>query len=214
MNTQKNGAFAFIKPLALIFSVAILAIVSFLAVRSFIAPHDMTNAELGNVSGTAAIGGPFELVDQTGALVTDADFRGQYMLIYFGYTYCPDVCPTSLNRNMAAIDMLGDDASEITPILISIDPERDTPAQLSEYVEFFGSGLIGLTGSMEQVAKAAQAYRVYFAKANEGSDEADSYLVDHSSFSYLMDTDGTFVDFFRHSLTPDEVASRLRNHLG
>ena len=214
MTSPKSGSFAAIRPLVLGLSVAVLAVVAFLAVRHMIAPHDSAKAELGRVTGTAAIGGPFELSDHTGKVATDADFRGRYMLIYFGYTYCPDVCPTSLSRNMEALDALGETAEKVTPILISVDPERDTPAQLADYVDFFDSRLVGLTGSAEQVAKAAQAYRVYYAKAAGETEDPETYLVDHSSFTYLMGPDGQFVDFYRHNITPEDMATRLRSHLG
>jgi protein SCO1/2 len=112
-----------------------------------------------------AVGGPFALVDSEGRAVTDADFRGRFMLVYFGFTYCPDVCPTSLTYIAQALDRLGPDADKVVPVFITVDPERDTPEQLKEYVRHFHPKLVGLTGTPEQIAAAAKAYRVYFAKA-------------------------------------------------
>jgi protein SCO1/2 len=159
-------------------------------------------------TGEATIGGPFALVDQDGKAVTDADFRGRYMLIYFGFTACPDICPTALARNGDALDMVGAKAEKVVPILISVDPERDTPRALKDYIGFFHPRLVGLTGSPEQVAAAAKAYRVYYAKTTAGAPEG-GYFMDHSGFTYLMGPDGTFIQFFRHDLSADEMAARL-----
>lgn len=162
--------------------------------------------------GAAVLGGPFTLTDQNGRTVTDADFHGKYLLVYFGYTYCPDVCPTSLARNTEALDLLGKQGEEIVPILISVDPERDTPERLKEYAAFFHPRLVALTGTPEQVAAVAKAYRVYYAKA-ETDRGPDAYLLDHSSFTYLMGPDGRFLQFFRHDLSPEEMAERIKQAL-
>jgi protein SCO1/2 len=195
----------------LIVAVALLIVmaVGVLAIRQWFAPPGEDRP--GDVAAVR-IGGPFTLVDHHGRMVTDADFRGRYMLIYFGYTFCPDVCPTSLSRNFEALDLLGDKADAIVPILISVDPERDTPEHLRDYVTFFGDGLVGLTGSAEQIRAVADAYRVYYAKAKPESTDAP-YLVDHSSFTYLMAPDGRFVQFFRHETGAAEMAERLRKLL-
>jgi protein SCO1/2 len=195
----------------LIVAVALLIVmaVGVLAIRQWFAP--LGEDRPGDVAAVR-IGGPFTLVDHHGRTVTDADFRGRYMLIYFGYTFCPDVCPTSLSRNFEALDLLGDKAEAIVPILISVDPERDTPEHLRDYVTFFGDGLIGLTGSAEQIRAVADAYRVYYAKAKPESTDAP-YLVDHSSFTYLMAPDGRFVQFFRHETGAADMAERLRKLL-
>lgn len=166
---------------------------------------------VGGDSGSAAIGGPFELVDQTGKTVTDADFKGKLMLIYFGYTYCPDACPTALGVMAAAIGKLDVAGERVAPILISIDPERDTPAALKDYVGNFHPRLVGLTGSAEQVAKAAKAYRAFYQK-QPGAGGAD-YLMDHSTLIYLMGAEGQFLTFFGPQVTPDEVAEALRKYL-
>jgi protein SCO1 len=191
-------------------AVAVIALVAALAVYRFAGVDGGAPAQ-----DRAAIGGPFELVDQNGKTVTDADFRGRYMLIYFGYTYCPDICPTTLLRNTEALESLGGKKDLIQPIMISVDPERDTPEHLKDYVQLFDPRLVALTGSPEQVAAAARAYRVYYAKAKEpGADASADYLMDHSGFTYLMGPNGNFVAFFRHDMTPDAMAARLRAALG
>lgn len=166
------------------------------------------------VSGEADIGGPFTLVDHTGATVTEADFRGKAMLIYFGYTYCPDVCPASLQIMAAALDRLDPDTrSRVQPILITVDPQRDTVEQLAQYVTSpaFPDGLIGLTGSEEQVAEAARVYRVAYRRAGEAGSE--DYLMDHTSIVYLMDSEGEFADIFTHGTDPQAMADRLQDFL-
>ncbi len=166
-------------------------------------------------SGTALVGGPFELIDQTGAVRRDGEFRGQFMLVYFGYTYCPDVCPVSLTNMSTAIDMLGDSdpslADQVTPIFITVDPDRDDTAALAAYAEHFHPRLVALTGDMDQISAAAKAYRVYFAKVED--DSASDYLVDHSAIIYLMGSDGAYISHFPHNATPEEIVSGLRRRL-
>jgi len=162
----------------------------------------------------ALVGGPFTLVDGAGRTVTDVDFRGSYMLVFFGFTRCPDLCPTTLQRVAEVLDRLGDAAQAIQPIFITLDPERDDPATLAAYVAHFHPRLIGLGGSPEQVAAAAAAYRVYWAKVPlDGSPEGD-YTIDHSGYLYLMGPDGQFVDHFSHQGSADEIAQRLRDIVG
>lgn len=166
-------------------------------------------------SGQALIGGPFELVAHTGETVTDADFAGRPMLIYFGFTYCPDVCPMSLQVMAQALNELpAEQRAEFQPILISLDPERDTPEALAAYVEtpVFPEGLTGLTGSADQIAAAARAYRVYYARAEADASMAE-YLIDHSSLIYLMDRQGRFVEVFPHATAPDRIAQALQRFL-
>lgn len=165
----------------------------------------------GEETGTADIGGPFELVNQDGKTVTDADFKGKLQLVYFGYTYCPDACPTALGVMAAALDKLDVAGERVTPMLISIDPERDTPESLKEYVANFHPRLVGLTGTAEQVAKAAKEYRVFYQKQPGASGEA--YLMDHSTLIYLMDAEGKFLTYFGPQATPDDVAEAIRRYL-
>jgi protein SCO1/2 len=147
---------------------------------------------LTGASGGPSVGGPFTLVGDTGKTVTNRDFRGKYMLVYFGYTYCPDVCPTTLNAVAQAMDKLGPKAKDVQPIFITVDPERDTPAVMKQYVSAFSPALIGLTGTPEQIAAVAREYRVYYAKHVTGPGPND-YSMDHSSIIYLMGPDGKFI---------------------
>lgn len=159
--------------------------------------------------GTVAIGGPFSLTDHTGKRVTDADFRGKPTLIYFGFTYCPDVCPTSLLLMQSALERLGPGAaSRVNTILISVDPERDTTDVLKDYVENFGPTMVGLTGTRDEIAAVAKAYRVYYKKV-DGKDGAP-YLVDHSSIFYLLDRRGRFVRHFTHQSRAEDIAAALK----
>ena len=168
----------------------------------------LTPATRSMAGGEALVGGPFTLVDQHGAEVTEQDFAGRYMLIYFGYTYCPDFCPMSLSNMAQALDLLPPaQAEQVVPILITVDPERDTVEQLAEYAPLFHPRLVALTGSVEQVRQAAKAYRVYFSKADNG--DPDAYLMDHSTFIYLMGPDGRYVRHFSHSAAPEEIAAGI-----
>lgn len=196
-------------PTAAIVALLAVALLGIIAVVGWFDPFGKPREATSAAQGTAAIGGPFTLVDQNGRTVSDADFRGRYMLIYFGYAYCPDICPTSLARNAAALDLLGSQAAKIQPMLITVDPGRDTPELLKTYAAAFHPRLIALTGTPEQIAAAAKAYRVYYAKVEEQRG-ADAYLIDHSGFTYLMGPDGRFLQFFRHDLSPELMAERLK----
>lgn len=163
-------------------------------------------------TGTAAIGGPFQLTDHNGNRVTEKTYAGKFMLVYFGYTYCPDVCPTGLTEISNALDLLGPAADKIVPIFISVDPARDTPEQLHEYATYFHPRLVGLTGTPEQVAAVARAYRVYYAKVNPKDKDADpeDYSMDHSALVYLMGPDGNFRQHFSHGMDAETMANRMR----
>jgi protein SCO1/2 len=160
-----------------------------------------------------AVGGPFELVTHEGRAATDADYRGRLMIVYFGFTYCPDVCPTGLTAIARALDLLGAGAVNVVPLFVTVDPERDTPEQLKEYVRHFHPRLIGLTGTAEQIAKAAKAYRVYYAKARPQGAPADEYTMDHTAIIYLMGRDGKFISHFSHGTEPEAIAARIRANL-
>lgn len=163
-------------------------------------------------AGTVTIGGPFTLTDHNGKTVTDADFRGRFMLIYFGYTFCPDVCPTSLGVAAAALDQLPpDQRKRVAPLFISVDPERDNPAVLKDYVGAFAPDMIGITGTAEQLAPVVKAYKVYAAKAK--SDDPQAYTMDHSSILYLMGPDGKFLAHFPHGTGAGDLAAGLMKHL-
>jgi protein SCO1/2 len=148
------------------------------------------------------IGGPFALIDHTGKLRTDEDFRGKLLLIYFGYSYCPDVCPTDLLQIGLAVDGLGAGAEAVQPLFITLDPERDTAVHLAAYVPLFHPRLIGLTGSAEQIRRVALAYKVYYAKYPPDSPD---YVIDHSSFVYLVDEAGKYIGFFPPGTTADRM---------
>lgn len=160
----------------------------------------------GQVAG-GSIGGPFELLDQTGATVTDADVITKPALIYFGYTFCPDVCPLDTVRNVEAVDLLDAEGKDVTPVFISIDPNRDTPEIVGEFAFNLHEKMVGLTGSAEQVKAASQAYKTYYQVNGDLSDPY--YLVDHSTFTYLVMPEHGFVDFFRRDVTPEDLAERV-----
>lgn len=162
-------------------------------------------------SGTASIGAPFTLIDQDGHKRRSSDFAGRYMLIYFGYTTCPDVCPTTLALMADALGKLGPQANRVVPIYITIDPERDTPKVLKPYVRSFGPTFIGLTGDLKTIAKTAADYRVYFHKQPL---DGGGYGLDHTSVIYLMGPDGKFVAYWDDTaIGPDKLAEELREKL-
>ena len=156
-------------------------------------------------SGTALVGGPIKLTGHDGKVVSDHQFRGKYMLVFFGYTYCPDICPAGLQVMTAALEKLGPKADNIQPLFITIDPERDTVEVMASYVENFHPRLIGLTGTPEEIAAVAKAYRVYYKKAGDDGD----YLMDHSSILYLMDGDGKFAQHFTYSTDASGLAKDI-----
>ncbi len=154
--------------------------------------------------GTADIGGPFTLVSETGETVTDEDVITQPSLLYFGYTFCPDICPLDTVRNAEAVAMLEDRGIMVQPVMISVDPERDTPEVMDDFTANVHPRMLGLTGSPEQTDAAARAYRVYYRINREGDDPY--YLVDHSAFSYLVLPEHGFVEFFNRDVSPAEIA--------
>ncbi len=159
-------------------------------------------------TGEALVGGPFTMVNHRGEAVTEKDFFGRYTLIFFGFTYCPDVCPTELQVMAAALDQMGPLADKITPIFVSVDPERDTPKILSEYVASFHPRLVGLTGTVQQVKQMAKTYRVYFAKVTDAKKPQD-YQIDHTAIIYLMGPDGKFLKHFSYSTDTTALAKSL-----
>jgi cytochrome oxidase Cu insertion factor (SCO1/SenC/PrrC family) len=166
----------------------------------------------GLLSGRVPVGGPFELTDQTGHRRTDADFRGKLVVLYFGYTYCPDVCPAELQSISLALDKLGPAADTVQPLFITVDPERDTPARLADFVSSFHPRLIGLTGSLAEIRKTAIAYKTFFAKSSIVA--PDNYSVDHTGFIYLVGKDGRYRGFLPPGLAPDAIADAIRARLG
>lgn len=186
--------------------VAMIAGTAWFVLRS--GPDDAFAAcrEGGIADGAGTIGGPFTLIDETGATVTDAEVIAEPALIYFGYTFCPDVCPIDVSRNAEAVDILEERGIVVKPVFISIDPARDTPDVLAEFTDVMHPRMIGLTGSDEQVRAASKAYRTYFKIQDP---EAENYLVDHSTFTYLMFPERGFADFFRRDVAPEQMADRI-----
>ena len=164
----------------------------------------------GNGGGGAlGIGGPFTLQDGNGKPVTDRDFRGKYMLVYFGYTFCPDVCPTTLSAMADAMDKLGTAANRVQPLFITVDPKRDTPSVVKQYAAAFGPRVQGLTGSAEEIARVTKEYRVYYAEHRTGPGPND-YSMDHSSVLYLMSPNGAFLAPVRADQSADKMAASLQ----
>ena len=165
---------------------------------------------LKNATAPAAIGGPFQLTDQAGRTVTEKNMQGRPSLIFFGFTHCPDICPTSLFEISEVLRAMGKDADKVNAYLISVDPERDTTEAMKDYLSSFDSHLEGLTGNPEQIAKVISAYRVYARKVplKEGD-----YTMDHTALIYLMDRDGRFVSPFNLKRSPEQAAADLKRYL-
>ncbi|MGY4232443.1 protein SCO1/2 [Bradyrhizobium sp. USDA 4449] len=165
---------------------------------------------VSKVAQPAAIGGPFQLTDQNGKTVTDQNLKGKPTLIFFGYTHCPDVCPTSLFEMSEVLRAMGKDADKVNAIFISVDPERDTPATMKDYLSSFDPHLEGLSGDPAETAKVITSYRVYAKKVPTKDGD---YTMDHTALIYLMDRDGRFVSPFNLKRTPEEAAADLKKYL-
>jgi protein SCO1/2 len=153
------------------------------------------------------IGGAFTLVDENGQTVTDQVYRGKWLLVFFGFTHCPDVCPTALNDIALTLDQLGRDAAAVQPLFVTVDPERDTPEVMKDYTDAFHASIVGLTGTPEQIADTAKVYRVYYKKVPQG----DTYTMDHSGITYVMDPNGKFAAHFSPRTPIDTMAAKLRS---
>jgi protein SCO1/2 len=161
-------------------------------------------------AGASAIGGPFSLTDQNGRTVTDQDLRGRPFLVFFGFTHCPDVCPTTLFELSEVLGKLGPDAQKVSALFVTVDPERDTPTEMKDYLSSFDPHLVGLTGDPAAIAAVAKEYRVYVKKVPlDGGD----YTMDHTALVYLMDKDGRFVAPFNLKRSTDDAAADLRRRL-
>jgi protein SCO1/2 len=165
---------------------------------------------VSKVAQPAAIGGPFQLTDQNGKTVTDKNLKGKPTLIFFGYTHCPDVCPTSLFEISEVLRAMGKDADKVNAVFISVDPERDTPAAMKDYLSSFDPHLEGLSGDPAETAKVITSYRVYAKKVPTKDGD---YTMDHTALIYLMDRDGRFVSPFNLKRTPEEAAGELKRYL-
>ena len=166
------------------------------------------------LTAAAEIGGPFRLTDHTGKRVTDADFRGRFMLLYFGYTFCPDVCPADLQTMGRALDILAAKGEVITPVFITVDPQRDSPAVLKKYVAAFHPRMVGLTGSAAEIKAATKAYKVYYRKQPGARPGDTKILMDHTTFIYLVGPDGKAVAAFRGGTRPEVLAKELARLTG
>ena len=159
-------------------------------------------------SAGAKLSGPFELVDHFGKPFTQEDLKGKYTLLYFGYTYCPDVCPTELQTIAEALALLGDAARDFRVVMVSVDPERDTPQVLKEYMSNFGDNFLGLTGTPEQIRNMARNWRTFYRKAEEKG--PDDYLMDHSAIVFLLDKQGNYMRHFAYGTSPQNMAEGIR----
>ncbi|WP_426032382.1 SCO family protein [Cypionkella sp. TWP1-2-1b2] len=190
---------------------AVVAIGGLLGGTAFVAWQQRANDPFADcrastvAGGGGAIGGPFTLVDEDGKTVTDKDVLAKPALVYFGYSFCPDVCPLDGARNAEAVDLLKAKGLDVTPVFISIDPERDTPAVLKDFTANLHPDMIGLTGTLEQVQVASRAYKTYFKKQDSGD---QYYMMDHSTFTYLMLPGSGFADFFTRDDTAEQIATR------
>ena len=180
------------------------------------AQDESTRISPKGVSGLARIGGTFQLTDHHGRTVGDADLRGRPALIFFGYTHCSDVCPMTLLRLTEALELLGHDFETIQPVFITVDPLRDTPEVIADYIANFDPRFIGLTGTRQQIAGVGRAFAVYAKAAATGDDGAHkdaNYLVDHTALTYLIGADGAFRAFIAQTLSPSEMVEKIREHL-
>lgn len=208
MRPSCKVGFEMTKTYAALAAASVVGLLAGTALYVFLAQDDDVFAQCrGGQVGGGDIGGPFSLVDPTGATVTDAEVLTKPSLIYFGYTFCPDVCPLDAARNAEAVDILEEQGFDVTPVFITVDPERDTPQVMGEFAANLHPKMVGLTGSPEQVRAASQAYKTFYRK-QEGGDP-DYYLVDHSTFTYLTLPGVGFVDFFRRDDTADQMAERV-----
>jgi protein SCO1/2 len=208
IGSTKKQEISMIRTAAIASTVAAAAFIGGIWYVSRPAPSDdpFASCRTAKVAGGEMIGGPFELINKDGDAVTDADVITEPSLIYFGYTFCPDVCPMDTARNAEAVDVLTERGYSVTPVFISIDPERDTPEAVGDFAFNLHEKMIGLTGSPEQIKAASQAYRTYY-KRQPGDDEY--YLVDHSTFTYLTLPEHGFVEFFRRDITPESMADTV-----
>jgi protein SCO1/2 len=189
-------------------SIPILIAVAVAVLATFGLFYYLSGGDGKKISASPVIGGAFDLLDQDGKAFTQENLKGKYSLVYFGYTHCPDVCPTELQDMTTALEKLGSLADKIRPIMISVDPKRDTPAALKEYMSNFYPGFIGLTGTAEQVRKASSAYRAYYRKADDK--KGGDYTMDHSSIVYFMDPEGRYLRHFAYGVAPEKMVSGMK----
>lgn len=203
-----NAKLAFVGFTALVLG----AVVAAAGLSFLVYPERIVSGSRMVTTGTAAIGGPFELVATDGQTVTDQTYRGKWLLIYFGYTFCPDACPTALNSMSVALEKLGSRAGKFQPLFVTVDPQRDTRDVMANYLTSFDPRIIGLTGTKDQIDRVIKVYRLYVSREKPDAEGKD-YLVSHSSFLYLMDPQGAFVSVIHSDATGEEIATRLRKEM-
>jgi cytochrome oxidase Cu insertion factor (SCO1/SenC/PrrC family) len=197
---------------SLLAAVALVIVAGIVSWRLDLAPEHNNASPAGmGVINAAPVGGPFELVDHTGTTVTDRRYAGKYLLVFFGFTFCPDICPTELTKIAETMDLLGADSAMVQPLFITVDPQRDTVPVLADYVTHFHPALVGLSGTSKQIQDVAKAYKVYFARA--GADDSADYLMNHSAFIYLMGPDGANLKLFSPRATAEQMATVIRAQL-
>ena len=203
------------KKLTIIAVIAFSLILILYSVYNFFIEPSFKRECGGNViaGGNSEIGGEFQLTDTNNQAINSVDLITKPAIIYFGYSYCPDVCPFDLQRNVIAVDILLDKGKKVTPIFITIDPTRDTPDRLKDFSTFVHPELIALTGSKEEIKTVMKLFKVYGQKAKQEIINDKDYLMDHSAFSYLVDSSGVFIDYFNRRVTPEEMAERIACYL-
>lgn len=205
MNWKTTLRYFVIPAIALVLTVKIYGWVNHLLVK------EDTQNNIVKSSGEALIGGSFSLFDQDNKIIKDSDFKNKLMLVYFGFSYCPDVCPTDLALITNVMQQLGDNAKQVQPIFITIDPKRDTPEQLKKYLSNFDPAIIGLTGTPDQIAEITNKYRIFSKKIE--SKDMDNYLMDHSAYIYLMGRDGKYITHFNDKQDANEIAEKIKGRL-
>jgi len=199
-----------------IVAVIILVAAAVIGITAIIVSQSRQEASVTGALGVSTavpIGGPFQMADHTGRAVDQTLLQGRYSLIYFGYTFCPDVCPTELQDMSVALDLVGQGSDKVTPIFVTVDPGRDGQSQMADYVEAFHPRMIGLRGTEAQTTVMAKAFRVYYAPVDKKEGE-DYYLMDHSNFIYLMGPDGQNIAIFNGDVAPEVMAQGIREAVG
>ena len=192
-------------------ALGIIAATAVVAWRQISDAETAETADKTRFTAAVKIGGPFTLVSHRGDRVTDATYRGRFLFVYFGYGYCPDICPTELANMAAILDQMGATSERVQALFVTVDPARDTPKFLAEYVAQFHPKMVGLTGTQQQIADIAKKYRVFYRKAEEAG--ASEYLMDHSNFFYLMGPDGKFLSMFRGGTDPAAIAGTIAKYV-
>lgn len=194
---------------AISFAIGLFAVLGVMQTRTYLKTTAVSQDITSSYTGLPSIGGDFQLVDAEGKIWKNTDFRGKPLLVYFGYSYCPDICPTALSHLTQAVEELGG-GKTIQPLFVTLDPERDTPENLQSFAQNFHKDFIMLTGSKAQVDQAIKAYRVHAARASE---DKENYDIDHSSLIYLMDKNGNYQAHFNHQTPSEEIVKKVRSHI-